>query len=327
MPSGCLLRHSTTLGECRLRAVEVASARARRVRYVCGLKWSTRALRFSGMANALPVAVDAEADAVDAEATKATSQLDQLALEQQEDLEGDVFTVVLVGVTGEGKSSTGNTLCGRPAFRVSAGLCSATSECAHADYLQLGECGITRIIDTLGLQDTNLPASEVMRRFALFAESTPLGINAFLFVVRWGRFKPEHEAALEAFLANCGSDALAHMVLVFTHCSLTSDELDAVLGSDDVPRSLRDRLPHMAGAVGIDNTDPQAARNALHQKLEMLAGRERYSNEALAAARLKYDARQEEERAAFAAAVADWRKSGSGPVVIEREAAAEPRKE
>ena len=44
----------------------------------------------------------------------------------------------------------------------------------------------------------------------------------------------------------------------------------------------------------------------------------RYSNEALAEARLRYDAKREEERQQFAAAVADWRK-GSGPVVIERE--------
>ena len=268
---------------------------------------------------------NAEADASQADASQATSQLERLALEHEDaTIEGDVFAVVLVGVTGEGKSSTGNTLCGRQAFRVSAGLCSATAECAHADYLQLGECGVTRVVDTLGLQDTDLPAAEVMRRFTLFATCTPLGINAFLFVVRWGRFKPEHEAALDAFLSNCGSDALSHTVLVFTHCSLASDELDAVLCSHDVPRSLREKLPQMAGAVGIDNSAPQAARSMLHQKLELLAGRERYSNEALAAARLKYDARQEEERAAFAAAVADWRK-GSGPIIIEREPASEPR--
>ena len=44
-------------------------------------------------------------------------------------------TVVLVGVTGDGKSSTGNTLCGTSAFQVSAGFKSETQELAHADYL------------------------------------------------------------------------------------------------------------------------------------------------------------------------------------------------
>ena len=48
-------------------------------------------------------------------------------------------------------------------------------------------------------------------------------------------------------------------------------------------------------------------------------GGRRYSNTALAEARARHDIAREAERAAFAAAVADWRK-GSGPVLIEREA-------
>ncbi|KAL1521517.1 hypothetical protein AB1Y20_021177 [Prymnesium parvum] len=235
-------------------------------------------------------------------------------------MEAEVFSVVLVGVTGDGKSSTGNTLCGRQAFRTSDGLCSATAACEHADYLQLGACGLMRVVDTIGLQDTALPAAEVLRRFSLFAERTPLGINAFLFVVRWGRFKPEHEAALDGFEANCGADAISHTLLVFTHCRLSPEELRATL-SADVPACLRTRLPRFAGVVGIDNSDPPAARASLHRSLETLAGKERYSNDALAAARARFNAEQEGERAAFAAAVADWRK-GSGPVIIEREAAA-----
>ena len=59
-------------------------------------------------------------------------------------------TIVLVGVTGEGKSSTANTLVlgGRgggggagggapPPFAVSGGFSSATRECAHADYMRM----------------------------------------------------------------------------------------------------------------------------------------------------------------------------------------------
>ena len=38
------------------------------------------------------------------------------------------------------------------------------------------------------------------------------GISVFLFVVRWGRFKPEHDEALAAFAANCGETALRRPV-------------------------------------------------------------------------------------------------------------------
>ena len=83
-------------------------------------------------------------------------------------------TLVLVGVTGDGKSSTGNTLCGRAAFATSDGLSSETAEPVPADYALSGEepgaaaatRGLWRVIDTVGLADTSLPASEVAARFA-----------------------------------------------------------------------------------------------------------------------------------------------------------------
>ena len=59
---------------------------------------------------------------------------------------------VVVGVTGDGKSTTGNTLCGRDAFETSTGLCSATRNHAVATYTVGGQLNGTlwRIIDTIG---------------------------------------------------------------------------------------------------------------------------------------------------------------------------------
>ena len=230
--------------------------------------------------------------------------------------------LVLVGVTGDGKSSTGNTLAGREVFEVSAGLSSETSRCAHADFIC--SAGLYRVVDTVGLHDTNLRAEEVLTRFSEFAELTPCGIDAFLFVVRWGRFKPEHEAALAAFEANCGASALERTLLVFTHCGARGprerDELRRAL-REDAPTPLRDWAARLAGAVAVDNVVAATdGRGALLEAVDELLGSVggAYSNEALADAQRARDAKAEEERAAFAAAVADWRK-GSGPVVIERE--------
>ena len=155
--------------------------------------------------------------------------------------DGGPRTIVLVGVTGEGKSSTGNSLCGRAAFAVSDGLCSETAAVAHADYLLIADdVQEMRVIDTVGLSDTDLPADEVMRRFAAFSDLTPTGIDIFLLVVRWGRFRPDHEAAVDAFVANCGEAALTHTVLVFTGCALEPDALANAL-EQSAPASLRRR--------------------------------------------------------------------------------------
>ena len=63
------------------------------------------------------------------------------------------------------------------------------------------------------------------------------------------------------------------------------------------------------------------ARAALHEAIKAVVAANKgraYSNAALAEARVRYDAKAEEERAAFSAAVADWRR-GSGPVTVVRE--------
>ena len=88
-------------------------------------------------------------------------------------------TVVLAGVTGDGKSSTGNSVCGRAAFATSGGLRSETRAHAVADYRHGG--AFWRVIDTIGLEDTCLPQLEVLRRFSLFADDCPDGVDAFLF--------------------------------------------------------------------------------------------------------------------------------------------------
>ena len=238
-------------------------------------------------------------------------------------------TVVLAGVTGDGKSSTGNSLCGVGAFKTSGGLVSETRSHAMADYRHGGR--FWRVIDTIGLEDTCLPSLEVLRRFSLFAEDCPDGVDAFLFVVRWGRFKPEHEKALGAFAANVGEAALKRTVLCFTHCGdEEASTLDDLLASDGAPTSLRETwLPRMAGAVGVDNLGGEDVQARVQARLDALVeahGGERYSNAALEAAREAQAKNAEEERAAFAAAISDWRKA-TGVLKIEREPAAAPKPE
>ena len=238
---------------------------------------------------------------------------------------GGPCTVVVLGVTGDGKSTTCNTLVGIPdAFAVSGGLASETANNEHRDYLRIDgdEVGEIRVIDTIGLHDTDLPAAEVMSRFRAFADLVPMGIDCFVFVVRWGRFKPEHEAAFDAFAANCGEAALAHCVLCFTSCGLDAERLAEQLEAN-APKALRKLLPKLGGhPIGIDNAaSPAAARATLHGAVDAVIATNagvRYTHEALSEARERHVNQREEERAAFASAVSDWRK-GSGPVVIEYE--------
>lgn len=235
--------------------------------------------------------------------------------------------VVLVGITGDGKSTTGNALCDRPdAFAVGAGFSSVTQENAHADYMYSGE--FWRVIDTIGLHDTGLAPEEVFARFSTFADRALDGIDAFLFVVRWGRFKPEHAAAFEAFEANCGAAALERTVLVFTACPETDEALQAAL-AQHAPGALKDVLRRLGGGVvGVDHGATAfgtAPREVLHDALRKLllskdaAEAPLYTHEALAEAKRQKEEREAQQSRDFQSALAAWRAQGSGPVVIERE--------
>lgn len=248
-------------------------------------------------------------------------------------------SIVLVGVTGSGKSSVGSSILGSgdnssgagggtakapPPFAISAGLQSKTSEAAHGEVGRLshsdGKLRTYRVVDTIGLHDTTLPAAETVERFLGFIEHVPhAGVDVFLFVLPWGRFKPEHEAAVDTFIAHCGARVLEHTVFVFTHCTLTNEELRAQLVTD-APAALRRVLPSLAfpSVVGVDLVAGAQSRGAASRLLMAIDEAcdslwRPYPLETIAAAcAQRGEAQEEEERAAFASAVSDWRK-GSAP--------------
>ena len=52
--------------------------------------------------------------------------------------EEEEIRVVLLGKTGSGKSSLGNTLLGRDVFHVARGMCSGTDRCQYSHCQRLG---------------------------------------------------------------------------------------------------------------------------------------------------------------------------------------------
>ena len=239
--------------------------------------------------------------------------------------------VVLVGATGSGKSSVGCALVGNPGtFGVSGGLRSATAAPACADFAAApgsdaaegsgrdGPAVITRVVDTVGMHDSSLPAATAMQRLCAFEDLLPpSGADLFLFILPFGRFSSACEAALDAFVACVGPDALEHTILVFTRCSLSHDELKRELATS-APPALRRIVPRLAfpSVLGIDVVARPAASRA-HLRLGVAEGIQaldgaRYSREQIAAAIADYGGAQDErERAAFAAAVSDWRRGAS----------------
>ena len=147
---------------------------------------------------------------------------------------GDPLTVVLIGKTGNGKSSAGNQILGRKLFGVSDGATSETVSCDK--QTRTDEREIT-VIDTPGVIDAKIVKQMTsmwsqaqykagfkkeletsLKELAKMFLYAPRGFNAILLLAKFGsRFTAEDYDALQLLLEFLSAEAQKYMILVLTH--------------------------------------------------------------------------------------------------------------